>query len=273
VTGDRNIGGDAADEPILVVTGPKSKSGDFYLRIVRAGGVAPQHVKYVPFEISGTIDILEHDTKSGTAYGHANARNVSGVGASSWYLTGKFDAYFSKLVQDTPGACLTACLNDFSSAGGVPLYLDKYGVPLAAPELRKTPRFTGPDGGNTTFFLADTAFDDDDGDGCNTSRNTFITPCLDNPADELPNFFGTSASAPHVAGVAALMLQKNSSLSPSSIYTILSTTSKDIVKREVEVVPGPGDSVFSPLPAGYDYDSGYGFVDAAAAVTATPGGT
>jgi subtilisin family serine protease len=230
-------------------------------------------VKYVPFEISGTIDILEHDTKSGTAYGHANARNVSGVGASSWYLTGKFDAYFSKLVQDTPGACLTACLNDFSSAGGVPLYLDKYGVPLAAPELRKTPRFTGPDGGNTTFFLADTAFDDDDGDGCNTSRNTFITPCLDNPADELPNFFGTSASAPHVAGVAALMLQKNSSLSPSSIYTILSTTSKDIVKREVEVVPGPGDSVFSPLPAGYDYDSGYGFVDAAAAVTATPGGT
>jgi hypothetical protein len=38
----------------------------------------------------------------------------------------------------------------------------------------------------------------------------------------------------------------------------------------VEVVPGPGNSVFSSLPAGFDFDSGHGFVDAAAAVTATP---
>ena len=240
---------------------------------MRAGGAAPQHVKYVPFEIAGTVDILEHDTKSGTAYGHSNAKRVDVIGASSWYLTGKFDAYFSKLVQDASGQCLTACLNDFSSAGGVPLYLDKYGVPLAAPEVRRNPRVTGPDGGNTTFFLADTAFDDDDGDGCNTSRNTFITPCLDNPADEWPNFFGTSASAPHVAAVAALMLQKNGGLSPDQIYNILSNTAKDITKREVLVVPGPGDSQFSPLPAGYDFDSGYGFVDGAAAVAARPGGT
>jgi len=50
----------------------------------------------------------------------------------------------------------------------------------------------------------------------------------------------------------------------------LSDTAKDMRKREVEVVPGPGNSVFSSLPAGYDYDSGYGFVDAAAAVAATP---
>jgi hypothetical protein len=273
LTGERNIGGDAVDQVVLVVTGPKSKTGDFYIRFVRAGGVAPQHVKYVPFEFAGTVDIVEHDTKSGTAYGHSNAKNVDVIGASSWYLTGKFDAYFSKLVQDSPGQCLTACLNDFSSAGGVPLYLDKYGVPLAAPEVRQNPRVTGPDGGNTTFFLADTAFDDDDGDGCNTSRNTFITPCLDNPADELPNFFGTSASAPHVAAVAALMLQKNAGLSPASIYNILSNTAKDITRREVLVVPGPGDSKFSPLPAGYDFDSGFGFVDGAAAVAATPGGT
>ena len=43
-----------------------------------------------------------------------------------------------------------------------------------------------------------------------------------------------------------------------------------MTKREVLVVPGPGNSVFSPLPAGFDFDSGEGFVDAAAAVTATP---
>jgi hypothetical protein len=270
ITGARNIGGDAVDIAALFVTGPKSKSGDFFIRFVRAGGVAPAHVKYVAFELAGLLDIVEHDTRSGTAFGHSNGADVGSVGASSWYLTEEFDAYFSALVNDTAGACVPACLNDFSSAGGVPIYLDKYGVPLGSPELRETPRFTGPDGGNTTFFLADSSFDDDDEDGCNSPTSTFITPCLDDPADELPNFFGTSASAPHVAGVAALMLQKNAGLSADAIYDILSDTAEDITRREVNVVPGPGNSEFSALPGGFDFDSGHGFVDAVAALEATP---
>jgi len=274
ITGARNIGGDAVDVAALVVTGPKSKTGDFFVRFVRAGGAAPQHVKYVAFEIAGTIDIVEHDTKSGTAFGHANARNVGVVGASSWYLTEEFDSYFSSLVRDTPGACIPACLDDFSSAGGVPIYLDKYGLRLPAQQIRQTPRFTGPDGGNTTFFLSDSNFDDDDGDGCNSPTATFITPCLANPAGERPNFFGTSASAPHVAGVAALMLQKNSALPAAQVYDILGNTAEDMRKREVEVQPGPGNSIFSTFtsPLGFDFDSGFGFVNAAAALAAVPDG-
>jgi hypothetical protein len=270
LTGSRNIGRDAVDIAALVVTGPKSKSADFFIRFVRTGGTAPQHVKYVPAELAGTIDIVEHDTASGTAYGHANARNVASVGAASWYLTEAFDGDFSKLVQDTPGACVPACLNDFSSAGGIPVYLDKYGVRLPSADTRPNPRFTGPDGGNTTFFFGDSSFDDDDNDGKNSPTSTFITPQLDKPADELPNFFGTSASAPHVAAVAALMLQKNSSLSPQQVYAILISTAKDITRREVAVVPGPGDSVFSAVPAGTDDDTGAGFVNAAAALAAVP---
>jgi hypothetical protein len=270
LVGTRNVGGDAVDLTLLFVGGPKSKTNDFFVRIARVAGEAPAHVKYVMFEQQGTVDVLEHDTQSGTAYGHANAANVASIGASSWYLTEEFDAYFSALVQDAPGACIPACLNDFSSAGGIPTYLDKYGAPLATPVVRPNPRVTGPDGGNTTFFSGDSSFDDDDGDGCNSPTSTFITPCLDNPADELPNFFGTSASAPHVAGVAALMLQKNGGLDSNQIYGILRATAEDITKREVEVIPGPGNSVFSPLPAGFDFDSGEGFVDAVAAVGATP---
>ncbi len=273
ITGNRNIGGDAVDIAVLIATGPKTKTGTFYLRIARAGGEVPRNVKYVAFEFSGTLDIVEHDTASGTAYGHTNARDAEAVGASSWYLTEEFDADFSSLVQDTPGACIPACLNDFSSAGGTPIYLDKYGVRLTTPEVRETPGVTGPDGGNTTFFFADSSFDDDDGDGCNSPTSTFITPCLDNPADEKPNFFGTSASAPHVAGVAALMLQKNGGLSAQQIYDTLRSTSQDMTKREVLVVPGPGNSQYSALPSGYDFDSGHGFVDAEAAVGATPPGT
>jgi len=271
LSGTRNIGGDAVDLAALVVTGPKTKSGDFFVRFVRVAGQAPQHVKYVAFELAGTVDIVTHNTNSGTAFGHPNARNVASVGASSWYLTPHFDSYFSALVNDTVGACgVSACLNDFSSGGGIPIYLDKYGVPLATAELRENPRFTGPDGGNTTFFFADSSFDDDDADHCNSPTSTFITKCLDNPADELPNFFGTSASSPHVAGLAALMLQKNPGLSATSVYGYLSTSAHDMTKREVLVVPGPGNSLFSNLPIGYDYDSGHGFVDAAAALAATP---
>jgi subtilisin family serine protease len=270
LTGTRNLGRDAVDIAALVVTGPKTKTGEFSVRFVRTGGTAPQHVKYVAFELAGTIQIAEHDTASGTAYGHSNARNVASVGAASWYLTQPFDQYFSTLVQDTPGACIPACLNDFSSAGAIPIYLDKYGVRLASAEARPNPRFTGPDGGNTTFFFGDSSFDDDDNDGKNSPTSVFITPQLDNPADELPNFFGTSASAPHVAAVAALMLQKNGTLAPQQVYATLSATAKDITKREVEVVPGPGESKFAPLPGGYDADSGAGFIDAAAAVAAVP---
>ena len=58
------------------------------------------------------------------------------------------------------------------------------------------------------FFLSDSSYDDDDGDGLNSPFSTFISG-LDQPGDEYPNFFGTSASAPHVAAVAALMLDKN----------------------------------------------------------------
>ncbi len=119
-------------------------------------------------------------------------------------------------------------LEPFSSAGQTPIFFDISGTRLASPEVRAHPDVTGPDGVATTMSTFDP-------------------------------FFGTSAAAPHVAAVAALMLDCGlvpgggcvgppvGELSPSHIYSDLEEFAIDIV------VPGG---------AGFDDDAGHGFVDA-----------
>ncbi len=110
----------------------------------------------------------------------------------------------------------------FSSTGGTPVY----GV------VRNKPDFTAPDGGNSTVNFSS----------------------LDLEHDGIPNFFGTSAAAPHAAAVAALILQGkklfyNKELEPDSVRTILSNTALDM------------------STPGFDYTTGYGLIQADAAVS------
>jgi len=72
----------------------------------------------------------------------------------------------------------------FTSPGPSTIYFNKDSQRLRHVEYRQKPDLAAMDGANTTFFSADTANDDD----------TF------------PNFFGTSAAAPHAAAIAALVL-------------------------------------------------------------------
>ncbi len=87
----------------------------------------------------------------------------------------------------------------FTSPGGdLPVYFDSAGNRYPKPQIRRVPQVAATDGGNTTFFFADNPRD----------------------ADDLPNFFGTSASAPHAAAIGALALDENgggSSLSPVAL--------------------------------------------------------
>jgi subtilisin family serine protease len=169
-----------------------------------------------------------------TIQGHPGAAGAAAVGA----------AFFPQ----TP-RCGTspALLEYFSSAGGDAILFDKSGARLAAPQHRQKPEFVGPDGGNSSFFgfpLSASSFND----------SSSVPQCANDATYN--NFFGTSAATPHVAGTAALMRQANPALTPAQIYNALQSTAL-------------------PMPAGNptpDYLSGYGFVQADAAMGALPAG-
>ena len=118
----------------------------------------------------------------------------------------------------------------FSSMGGIPKLFDAQGNCLAAPEVCNQPRFTAPNGVYTTFFYT-----------------TYI-------GYTFPMFFGTSAAAPHAAAVAALLLQANSTLTPGEIYSALEKTAVDMKNQLLWTAMG------------YNVGSGYGLIDALAAV-------
>jgi len=272
VTGDDNVGRDAVDLGEIIYLGPQKAEIPLYIGLLKSAGPDPTVVKYNWFEFSGTFEPRAFDTHSGTAYGHANAAGAVSVGAASWYATVPFSTSGKVPPNDTLrpridlSPCHPACLNDFSSAGRLPVYFDRFGRRLDSPVVRRNPSVTGPDGGNTSFFLADSSFDDDDHDGLNSPTSTFITPALDRPGDEFPNFFGTSASAPHVAAVAALMLDKKASGTPQYIRQVLEETARPMHLRFISNRPLITFPVDEIGPNGYDYDSGFGLVDAAAAL-------
>ena len=142
-------------------------SNVFKLIIALWQGPEPGLLKTVVF---GNASIDEHATYSSTLFGHANAAGAEAVGA----------AYY----QDTPAfGTDPPQLEYYSSAGGTPILFNVDGSPLPVPELRMKPEIVAPDGVSTTFFY----------------------PTSDRNGDGHPDFSGTSAAAPHAAGVAALM--------------------------------------------------------------------
>ena len=239
-----NIGGDALEE--AVISNTTGASVEVQISIELFKGPAPGFLKYVYFDLSnaGTMTIDEYDTKSPTDYGHSNAAGAESVGAASWYNTGAWGTPFHP-------ECETACAAVYSSAGGVPILFDTSGHRLKQPQVRRKPGLTGADGGNTTFFY---------------SLLTAQVPGSTEP-DAFPNFFGTSAAAPHVAAVAALMIEERrrmhgSAMLPDTIYHILRESTLDIRYRAGRTI-GPFPILKSK---GFDFDSGYGFLSAPAAL-------
>ena len=216
-----NFGGDPVEILGVSNSGPSPVTVNLMIVKYVAGpappGPDPGLLKYVLFG-SGTIN--DFGTASSTSYGHANAAGAESVGAAFYGFTPAFGV-------------APPVLEPFSSAGPVPIFFDTAGNPLSPPEVRAKPEIVGPDGTNTTFFGADITFGAE--------------------PDGFPNFFGTSAAAPHAAAVAALMLEVNPSLTPASIYSALEGTAIDMG------------------PAGFDFDSGFGLIQADLAIGAIAG--
>ena len=192
----------------------------FNIMIFRCNGPSPGRIKYVDFGGQATID--QFNTQSGTTYGHANARGAEAVGAADYQQTPAFGV-------------APPVIEAFSSAGGTPIRLNTSGGRLSRSQLRNKPGIVAPDGTNTTFFSSDR---------------------VDVPVeDAFPNFFGTSAAAPHAAAVAALLLQQNPTFYPNAVYTRLRDTAVDM-----------DDPLTTAFDTGFDFRTGYGLIDAAAAL-------
>jgi hypothetical protein len=245
-----NLGGDALE--IAEVANFSGADVQVNVSIELYTGPTPGYLKYVYLDNgNGTMSIDEYDTQSGTDFGHSNAAGAESVGAAAWYNTSAWGVPFHP-------TCAPACSEYFSSAGGVPILFDTKGNRLQHPQVRVKPGITAPDGGNTSFFY---------------SLFTFAVPGSTEP-DQFPNFFGTSAAAPHAAAVAALMMdaarhsEGRGTLSPDRIYKVLRETAIDI---GASAGRGIGPFPFAH-PKGFDFDSGFGLIDAAAAVGAVSGG-
>jgi hypothetical protein len=206
---DPNIGGDPVE--IIFKFTNEGPTADFNLMILLFEGPAPTFIKYIV--LTPGIIIQEFDTRSSTVFGHPNAGGAEAVGAAAWFQTPAFDV-------NPP------LLEPFSSAGGTPIFFDEGGTRLGSTIVRQKPTIVAPDGGNTTFFGLEIPQD----------------------PDTFPNFFGTSAAAPHAAAVAALLLHKQPGLSPAAIYSTLESTAINMG------------------PVGFDFDSGFGLIQADAAL-------
>lgn len=88
------------------------------------------------------------------------------------------------------------------------------------------------------------------------------------PADGWAAFSGTSAAAPQLAGVSALIKQACPGLSPEQVRQILRETARDVSSGCSSPRTGPEDGSGHPATQGPDTATGYGLADAYQAVMA-----
>ncbi|MEA5519808.1 S8 family serine peptidase [Limnoraphis robusta] len=201
---DNNVGADPLE---TISFTNNTDSNQFYILMgKRVDSTEPNLIKYINF--SNGADNFEYGHNSSTVFGHPNAEGAIAIGATSYNDTPEFGTSIPKAKST-------------SSVGGTPIFIAADGTPLDSPLVRQKPNLLATDGVNTTFFGSDNSSD----------------------SDGFPNFSGTSAAAPHAAGVAALMLQAaggKDSLTPAEVRSILEETALDADFPGVDFKSGSG---------------------------------
>ena len=205
----------------------------FFLVIVKYTGSDVARLKYVNFGAQSFLTTFPEipGRRSPTLVGHAKAAGAIATAAAPFYTTPAYGI-------NPP------VVEGFSAVGGVPNYFDKKGNRIS-PLIRQKPEVTSIDGGNTSFFPPASLF------GANQD--------IPEDTDTFPNFFGTSAAAPHAAGVAALMIEahKLGPITPDQIKAALISNTVDMDNIKI-----PG------FQTGFDFNTGYGLILADAAIGA-----
>lgn len=149
--------------------------------------------------------------------------NVSAVGHATAAGSAAVAAY---VYDDAPdpgvsGHGYTPIVDGYSSNGPVVIYFDSAGNRLPTPVTRNQPMFACTDNINTTFFPP-----------YPTSPNP-----NDYDDDGWPNFAGTSAAAPHAAGIAALLMNAaavnlKGPFSPAQIQNFMINTTQGVIDED-----------------------------------------
>ncbi|MBE7190560.1 S8 family serine peptidase, partial [Jatrophihabitans endophyticus] len=175
-------------DPYQTVFIPGAENTDYLEVGLLSGSAAPADLKITANDDDGNVTLgpVASNINAGTLAGHAAAPGVIAVGAA---FSGNTPAYgIAAPVSET-----------YSSAGPDIVTYGDNGQLLSTPRVAGVTA-TGVDGDITSFFEGPTG---DYGVGYGDY------------------FFGTSAAAPSLAGVAALMLQENGALTPSDVKNLL----------------------------------------------------
>ncbi len=214
----------AIGEPLELVTLTSGASGQettYQIAIARTSTGGAANHLRYIVDGDGLFNVAYTKPNVPTLFGHSGARNADGVAA--------YD-YTTPTVAES-----------FTSYGPVTIFFDAAGNRLATPEVRQQPTIAATDGVDTSFFPA--------GDTSDTDGSGF------------PNFFGTSAAAPHAAGVAALLLQASGgpgSISATSLRALLaaSANAHDLDPNVTSATLGASDGAqLSLVASGDDSDS------------------